>query len=90
MVLPLLTILAGAVIVNELGAGILLTVTLIYAATDDVCAERALIVAAPAFFAVMRPLELTVATDVLLDAHLIYCDDVEGFAWALTCVLSPI
>jgi len=44
----------------------------------------------PAFLAVMRPFELTVATEVLLDAHVICCDDVVGIACAVTCVLSPM
>jgi uncharacterized membrane protein len=90
MVLPLLTILPGADIVRELGAGILLTVTLMFVTTDVAYPERALIVAVPALLAVIRPFELTDATDVLLDVHLICCDDVAGTAWALICVVPPM
>jgi hypothetical protein len=54
------------------------TVTLTDDLTDEAYDDRAVIVAVPALLAVTRPLELTVATDLLLEDHLSAFTAVDG------------
>jgi hypothetical protein len=66
------------------------TVTL----TDDLIVEaydeRAVMVAAPAFLAVTTPLELTVATVLLLEDHLSVFTAVDGATDAVTLEVLPL